>query len=115
MLELHIYAEVTLIWTRPGHGFSFVITTLPNISLQDVLPVRKFWLNVIRSHCTKMRKSIYQEGTALKIVNGVNSSNVITSHLIPPCVKELSLFSGGCVGQNANHTFIHSFIVLGFS
>ena len=47
------------------------------------------------------------KGTALKVVNGVDSSSVVTSHLIPACVKELSSFSVGCVVQNANHTFIH--------
>jgi hypothetical protein len=75
-----------------------------------VVRVRKFWLNIIREYNMKTRKSVYQEGTALKVVNGVDSSYVVTSYLIPACVKELCLFSGGCVGQNANRTFIHSFI-----
>lgn len=34
-------------------------------------------------------------------------SNVVTSHIVPACVKELSL-SGGCVGQNRTHKSIHS-------
>jgi hypothetical protein len=36
-----------------------------------------------------------------------DSSNAVTSHIIPACVKELSLFSGGFDGKNANHIFIH--------
>jgi hypothetical protein len=85
----------------------FIITTLPKISIPGFLPVRKFWLKVIRALNMKIRKSVYQEGTAVKVVTCVDSSNVVMPHLMPAYVKELSLFSGGCVVQNANHTFIH--------
>jgi len=79
---------------------------LSKISHQDV-HVRTFWLNIIRAHNVKTRKFVYQEETALNVLNGVDSSNVVTSHLVPACVKELSLLSCGSVGQNANYTFIH--------
>jgi hypothetical protein len=50
----------------------FILTTLPKISIKDdVLHLRQFWLNVIREHNTKTVTSVYQEGTALKGVNGV--------------------------------------------
>jgi hypothetical protein len=89
----------------------FTITTLPKISLEDVLHVSKFWPNFIRAHNMKTRKSIYQDGTALKGVNDVDSSNV-TSHVIPACMKELRLF---LVYVWSKTQITHSFTVFEFS
>ena len=55
----------------------------------------------------KRRKSVYQEGTAPKVVNGIDSSKVFTSHLILACVKELSVFFRWICGAK-RESHIHS-------
>jgi hypothetical protein len=52
-------------------GFFNINNFAKNIHKNDVLHLRQFWINVIRAHNTKTVTSVYQEGTALKGVNGV--------------------------------------------
>lgn len=83
---------------------------LPEIPVQEIFYMRQLWVNVFNIHDLKTDKSVvylYHEGNGKKGANEVCSflSHYI-EHYVPDTVKNLTLFSDGCPGQNKNHTMV---------
>lgn len=89
---------------------------LPHIPVQSIFYLRQLWVNVCCIYDMKTNKAhfcVYHEGVAKKGANEVCS--FILAYInenIPSNVKELHVFSDGCVGQNKNHSVIRTFLSL---
>lgn len=83
---------------------------LPEITVQEIFYMHQLWVNVFNIHDVKTDRSVvylYHEGDGKKGANEVCSFLYhYVKHYVPDTVKNLTLFSDGCPGQNKNHTMV---------